>query len=367
MKIGILTFHCAYNYGAVLQAYALQEFLKSKGYSVEIINYRPKYLLTGYRLFHRIKWRGVIGFVKDVIKELIIFPKRFRCWLGFFCFERKYFNLSKPISEKSSIPSSYDVYVVGSDQIWNPYLTHGFDPVYFCDFSFRKDGKFYISYAPSIGITSLNEEERSFFRKQLQNFDIISVREQNARELLTPLVDKPLRCVLDPTLMTPQHVWNKMLTNTFKSEGKYVLVYQAIPNKETLSIAYHIAKQLSAKVIPIACVASFYSRKESQLESPEGFINAIRNATCVVTNSFHGTAFSIIMNRPFYTTMHEENGLNERSRSLLNLLGLQHRMIALNDLPTFSMIDYSKVNSLLDDLRMESQDFLASSLVDYLA
>lgn len=365
MKIGILTFHCAHNYGAVLQCYATQEFLRSKGYDVEIINYRPDYLLEPYRLLKkRIRYRGFVRFIKDIIQELIIFPTRYQHWKGFRRFINQRLLLSQPIDDNSLISADYDVYLVGSDQIWNPNITQGFDKAYFCDFSFEKGTKKYIAYAASMEAKSLDFEKERFYRRQLKRFDAISVREENLMKMLSPLIDMPVRHVLDPTLMVPVSIWDKFHTKSIISE-KFVLVYQVIPDDNTLRIANHIANQISAKVVNVVANMSnisFYTRHSHQNATPEDFISILRNAACVVTTSFHGTAFSLIFNRPFYT-LKLNKGWDERSMSLLNQLNLRDRLVDVISDPEFTEIDYSKVNPVLDALRQESQDFLIKALL----
>ena len=151
MKIGILTFHCAHNYGAVLQCYAMQEFLRCKGHDVEVINYRPKYLLEPYKTFKvkRFLSKKPIRLSKGVIIEFILFPTRLKRFNGFEKFIKNRLSLSEKAT-CSSISPKYDVYIAGSDQIWNPKITHGFDSVFFADFPFIKNMKKYISYAASM-------------------------------------------------------------------------------------------------------------------------------------------------------------------------------------------------------------------------
>lgn len=363
MKIGILTFHCAHNYGAVLQCYAMQEFLRSKGHDVEIINYRPDYLLRPYRLFcKRLNYYGLVSYLKGVIKELLIFPSRCRRRRGFQSFINNRLCLSRPVKDISGIPSNYDVYIVGSDQVWNTFITQGFDGAYFCDFPFPKESKRYLTYAPSMEAKSLDSDSVSYYRTKLTNFDAISVREESMISLLSPLVNTPIQQVLDPTLMVPVSIWNNLLSVPTVSE-KYVLVYQVYYDKNTMRIANHIAAQLSAKVVAIITDMSYDNRMQHQEDTPEEFVNMFRNATCVVTTSFHGTAFSVIFNRPFYT-LRLNKGWDTRSTSLLNQLDLPDRMIDATSTPEFTEIDYSKVNSLLDKLRQESQDYLINALTN---
>ena len=360
MKVGILTFQCAHNYGAVLQCYATQEFLRSKGHDVEIINYRPEYLLRPYRLFDKrnITRGGLKRILKNILQELIIFPTRYTRWKAFQQFINKRLALSKPFAELSSVPDTYDAYIVGSDQVWNPNITCGFDEVYFCNFPFQKGNKKYIAYAASMESKALFATDSQFYHEHLKNFDAISVREKNLQELLSPFTDITIQHVLDPTLMVPSNVWDKFITSSFR-KGKYVLVYQVMHDKNTLRIAKDIANQLRANVMVVGAGVSFYNRHDYNDASPKEFVNLVKNAECIITTSFHGTAFSIILNRPFYTLT---QGWNTRSSSLLMKLGLQERMIDPTTTPQFSGIDYMEVNNKLNVLRLESQDFLTRAL-----
>lgn len=362
MKIGILTFHCAQNYGALLQCYATQEFLKSKGYDVEVINYCPDYLLEPYPLFNtkRLARCSPMGAVLAFIKELIHFPKRCYQRCAFRRFTDKYLTLTSKVV-RQSIPSSYDVYVVGSDQIWNTKITESFDNVYFCDFPFVKGEKRYIAYAASMGKVELvNEQVKEFFHKALRNFDAVSVRECGLRQALQPLSLLPVAEVLDPTLMVDSQLW-KDIASPIPSRKKYVVVYQVRHNENTLRIAKDIAKQINAKVLILGTWFSLNRRISYRSVSPEGFVKIIRNAACVVTTSFHGTAFSVIFNRPFYAIRLNDGG-DSRTQSLLENLGLQERLVEMDSSPIFSRINYSEANAALNILRDKSQEFLLSSL-----
>lgn len=362
MKIGILTFHCAHNYGAVLQCYATQEFLRSRGYDVEVINYRPEYLLKPYKLvaLERFKIKSPILLLKILVIETFIFCDRFKRFRKFEKFINKHLNIGTIVT-RETLPSNCDIYIVGSDQIWNSKITRGFDPVYFADFPFEKGKKKYISYAASMESTTLDDTQVEFYRRNLNNFDALSVRENALLKLLQPLTAKNISHVLDPVLMVPPHIWDSFSADKHKTE-KYVVVYQVRHNPNTFRIANHIAKQIGAKVkILVAWLQFKPIEGTNQTASPEEFVNTIRNAACVVTTSFHGTAFAVAFNRPFYTIRLNDNA-DSRSISLLETVGLTDRLINVDDKPIFTSIDYSTTNQELDKLRKESQDYILNNL-----
>jgi hypothetical protein len=207
---------------------------------------------------------------------------------------------------------------------------------------------------------ALSDDQVMFFKKNLSNFDSLSVREDALQQLLQPLIGKPIYQVLDPVLMAPSQIWDNFSSDREKVE-KYVVVYQVRNHPDTLRIAHHIAAQIGAKVKVLVAWLQTKSKDTDQDATPEEFVDYIRNASCVVTTSFHGSAFSIIFNRPFYT-IRLNDGADTRSSSLLNSIGLEHRMIDANESPIFSQIDYSLVNKKLDLSRVKSQSYLLSSL-----
>ena len=361
MKIGILTFHCAHNYGAVLQCYATQEFLRSKGYEVEVINYRPEYLLKPYRLFDKEIFanKNPIQILKILIVQLLMFYNKYKRFVGFERFIKRRLNIGKTVS-KATLSSDYDAYIIGSDQVWKLGLT-SFDTVYFADFPFLKGEKKYISYAASMEAKTLGTNQEIFFKKALSNFDSLSVREDVLQQLLQPLTNKHISQVLDPVLMAPSQIWNNFSSDKVGVE-KYVVVYQVCYYPDTLRIAHHIATQIEAKVKVLVAGSVFRPIEDTnQTATPEDFVDIIRNAACVVTTSFHGTAFSVVFNRPFYTIKIKDGG-DTRSRSLLTSLGLEGRMLNVEDSPIFTEIDFSTVNKKMEYLRSNSQEFLLNSL-----
>ena len=363
MKIGILTFHCAHNYGAVLQCYALQETLRQMGHEVEVIDYRPDYLVKPYKWFD-IHWfisRNPINAARKFSKEIVLLLTRIKRYRAFEKFISSRLNVSDRVNF-DSIPSKYDIYIMGSDQIWNPYITHGFEPAYFGKFKFSKEKRKYIAYAASMETKSLGEKAQNFYKQTLKNFDAVSVREFQLATLLQPLTDKKIETVLDPTLLADSSIWNKIAKRP-KINQKYVLVYQVRGEKQNiLSVANKIACQLNAVVVEVTSWFSIqFKRIKIQNAAPEEFLGLIKYASFVVTTSFHGTAFSVIFNRPFYC-IRLDDGCDTRSMSLLKNIGLENRMITKDLNPVPSGIDYVEANKRVADLRKMSMNFLIKNI-----
>ena len=373
MKIGILTFHCAHNYGAVLQAYGLQEYLKSCGHEVEIIDYRPKYLtrvysviplprLSGLSWFRKIKrlayWCSILP------KRILLIPTKLRRRKGFEKFISQKMNLSRErFVENGRVPSEkYDAIVFGSDQIWSPNHTEGGDPIFLGDFP-TPVGTFKIVYAASAGASSETLGENLIFVKALKNFNALSVREANLGKSLQPHTDLKIETVLDPTLLADKSIWEK-LAEPPKTSKKYVLVYQVSYNPEADRIAKEFSEQLDAEVVSIWAGYGLPSSCNENMESPEQFVGWFKNAACVVSTSFHGTAFGLIFEKPLYY-VGNGNAAENRPKQILNALGLSERYIAgTSSTPKFSEIDYSLLRNkkLLETLQGHSREFLKKSL-----
>lgn len=376
MKIGILTFHCAHNYGAVLQAYALQEYLKSCGHEVEIIDYRPDYLVRGYKAFpfpslwnvsllrkcKRLSYWGL-----TLPWRVKAFPVRFRRRKGFEKFINEKMNLSAEcFSEGGRVPTEkYDAIIFGSDQIWSPQHTNGGDSVFLGNFPTPKE-TLKIAYAASAGAASATLGENPIFADALKNFDAIGVRESNLAESLQPKTDLKIETVLDPTLLVNKSVWDKIAVEPQIRE-KYVLVYQVAYNPEADRIAKELAEQIGAKVVS---VWAGYSLRGNMLktESPEQFVGWFKNATCVVSTSFHGTAFALIYGRPVYYVSNGAAAEN-RPKQILGALGLADCIISEHAHPQFSEhsdqeMSHSVANSGggISLLRRASREFIARAL-----
>lgn len=366
MKIGILTFHCAHNYGAVLQAYATQEQLKSIGHEVEIIDYRPDYLIRPYDYSLNFKRNNV-----NIIRRLLSYAKMLLIWLGTLHSKprrRKGFNRFinerlqlSPKSRKLPFESDtdYDLYIMGSDQIWNSRITKKLDDLFFGNFSTKPNVK-KISYAASMPLYAFVGGQKKELEVLLEGFAAISVREKELSDYLFSNFRVSAQVVLDPTLLVKNSVWKKIAIQPQLNQ-KYVLVYTLSMRKEAMIVAKRIAQQIDAVVVELSDHPKIIDQKYSySTASPEKFLGWFQEADFVVTSSFHGTAFAISNQKPFYSIARGDER-DARQCSLLNNLDLGHRFINKNTIPDYSEIDYSSVLPKWKEWQDKSLEFLTNS------
>ena len=369
MKIGILTFHCAHNYGAVLQAYALQSYLCGLGYDARIVDYRPAYLTRQYDSFNLYRWfsRNPIRGIRKFATEIRVYGARRMRHLNFEKFINRRLRLQ--CYHQPSDLRAFDLALLGSDQIWNSGITGG-----------RNDDLYWgvsvpvpvASYAASARRIGTGEAEREYIRRALDHLLAVSVRERSLKEILSTLTAHPVVQVLDPTLLTDAEAYEPLCAGFTVPERPYVLVYQVAYDESLGRIATELAKRINGEVIEISAYLEtprIRGSKRIDTASPEEFIGYIRNASCVVTSSFHGTALSIVFRRPF-VTVRLGYEIDNRAKSLLSVLHLEKCSIDKNGTPRIPEIDYEEVGKRLADLRMDSRQFLddvihkASSLLD---
>ncbi len=347
MKIGILTFHRAHNYGAILQAYALQEVLTSRGHYVEFIDYKSPHLLRIYKWF---SWKRFIH--KDIaisIKELKLLPKRKMRYDRF-----QHFIQDKLVLSKHSYNlQSYDAVIIGSDQVWNTTLTFGFDPMYWGDWNHHHT--VVASYAASME-DIIAPNKKSGITRFLKNFDYISVREKDIKEQLKPLTNKPIDVVVDPTLLLNREKWLDLGGKPL-IEHDYILLYQVRNNNVALDIAHKIAAELKIKLVCLSARIDLCNDKVSISSGPLEFLNLFRHAKFVVCTSFHGTVFSIVYHVPFFSVILND-GKDARVINLLSQAGLSERGISEYTNHSLSPINWEHVDEYIEKVRQKSMDYL---------
>lgn len=309
MKINIITCHDVYNYGASLQAYALMTYLSTKGHDTAIIDYKPDYLSHHYefgyvdeknRYYPLCQKYKLIKF----LYSLRLIPITYATWRRikpFNTFKKDRLLCTKCYSSLQSLqndPPIADLYIAGSDQIWNCNLPNGKDAAFFLNFGTPKRR---ISYAASFAMEFIPEQYIDMLNDYLQNLDNISVRESSAVQLLDNIGIKS-KLVVDPVYLLSRQQWSDFAGEKTFIDGKYILVYN-LNHSNSAAIkeeAVKLSKIYGLKIIAID--SSFkcnFSNKNMHNAGPVEFVNLIKHASFMVTDSFHGMSFSLIMHRPF--------------------------------------------------------------------
>lgn len=353
MKIGILTFHYAYNYGALFQAMSLFDYLKSLGHEVYIIDYRNEKILEEYRFFPSTKLSKNFKFYLTYFLKILMRIVRFQ---NFKRFIHENLSLMLPCNIHK-----LDCIIIGSDQVWNKKITGGYDSYYWGDSTFPG---FKIAYAASMNATNLTETDKSIIKEKLKNFRAISVRESIMLPMLGPLTDKKINLVLDPTMLNDTTYWESKCLK-YKKKQKFILAYPLRDVKKVISIASTIAKKYNYKMIVIKGTPGWNPfNNVANTAGPHEVLSLINNSEFVVTSSFHGTALSILLKKQFYTVFCNE-GNNVRTENILNVLQLNKRLISKTcEINLDDKVDYSKVDCILNIEREKSRSFIINSLYE---
>ena len=361
MKIGIITFHTVYNFGAVLQAYGLQEYLCSIGHDAYIIDYCPEYLKERYKTFSlkRILSNNGAARIKFFIREFLTYPilksreRFFRDFLNNFLRLESFEGLDEY--------NDYDAFVFGSDQIWNPLICNGLDPMFFGEFA-AANGKRLISYAGSMGsLKHFSDEQKHLFLKKIAPFYAISSREKEPAEFIAKGLNRPVVTVVDPVLLAGREIFEKIATKNL-TEKPYLLLFTLGNNERTFNIAHKIAKEKKLKVVEIVSFqVSLKKGSVIQALSVPEFLGYIYAANFVVTSSFHGTALSVLFGKELYYVP-DDSKTGERATNLLQMLGIGDRVWSSDYGNDESPIEYNSVFSTLDVERRKSADFIKSAL-----
>ena len=365
MKVGILTYHRAENYGALLQAYALRTYLQSLGHDVSFVDYWPKYHSAYFWLFpwQQLKGRGIKG--KLVLTAQFVLwcvPRYVRKQRLCKFMADKLLLSKKPVYiDRSSITEGFDVVFYGSDQIWRKQNLGGvgFDDWYFGTDNVKAARK--VVYAGSMGTIKPSAQDDEYLKRMMRNFSSISVREQDLQSYLHRLgVSSTL--VLDPVFLLSASQWRELKEKSARN-GKYILFYNLLNNAESR----HFAEQLSReKALPIKEITKRTSPRAIgsryiRTASVEDFLQLIDEAEYVVSNSFHGVAFSIIFQKQFYAV-----GMGNKANrvvSLLKSIGIEYRYSENGEvLSNNQPIDYTVVSKKLSILQESSEKYISITL-----
>lgn len=359
MRISILTFHFVENYGAQLQAYALQTYLQSMGNEVEIFDFRPSKLIDDYKIIH-------FKSLKKMIADLLRLRTRKKQTEKFKDFMNENLNLSlerydDTLNIKNFI-NTKDVFICGSDQIWNLPLT-GYSYQYFLNFiNGNKCNK--ISYAASFG-DSIQDKDKELINSYLKEFHALSVRENSSVDIINNLTNKSSACVLDPVFLLSANQWrNLSFYDTTLVSKSYILIYDLIGrgDKTLIKKAKIEAKRLNKKIISIHPLTTKRYGIDYNLYDvgPKEFLWLIDNAEMIFTNSFHATSFSLIFQKKF--VVNHRKGKLSRTKALLKLLSMECK----NDISMIPGEDIQIINKenqiFLDYERQKSVNFLKNSI-----
>jgi hypothetical protein len=355
MRIGIITLSASDNYGAMLQAFALQEYIKSLGHETYIIDYLPEYKLRNYRPFILNRWlsKSPIKTLRKIKDEAPKYPCRVLRHKRALKFRNTYFNLY-PYTQGMDF-HEFDAIVLGSDQIWNPQNTNNcLEDIYWGVGANCK----VVSYAPSMGRASLDKKDVAYVSMALENMNNISVRESSMIDVLQPLTKKTITQVIDPTFLLSRDNYEPLVEEP-RIDKPYMLLFDLFERPSTLVFALKFAEKNNCKLIRLqgAISAPFWRKDVVQTATVGVFLGLIKAAKCVITSSFHGMAFSIIFNKPFYS-IRQHSQIDLRAESILDKIGLKDRMVDDTCDIVFTGIDYNPVMERISDVTSISKEYL---------
>lgn len=353
MKIGILTFPNSPSFGASLQMLGLYDALRDLGHDVEIINYKNTYMSEKKHLVNRNSNK-----VKNFMISLLDIPSKIK----FKTFENcMLFYPKTTLCEKDNlldISNRYDYLICGSDQVWNPYIT-GEDLHYFFDFCI--DNKKKISYAASFGVNELDNAYSKKVRNELIKFKSISVREERGVEIVKNMVGNKCKLVLDPTMLLTKEVWQSKEKAVSGLPSKYIVKFIFNYDKKVEQYISELSKKTGLPIITIGgtIVSKFKSDRFTGPIGPDEWLYVLDHADYIVTDSFHGAAFSIIFNKQLFVSL--ASATNSRLKTLMKTFDLENNIIQNNY--SINEIDYRDVEKIMNVKRNNSLDFLRNSIV----
>ncbi len=371
-----ITFHASHNCGSFMQAYALQTFLHNSGYNNEIINFSN----YGQQQVYAVKAKN--DNPKNILKNVILLPHRRILNETFYNYENFINSNLKLTQQKFSTdeelqkyPFIYDTYISGSDQIWNITLEDG-DDAYFLDFVHQNNTK-RIAYAPSFGAKSIkkhtNDNQYKHYKQLLAKYNFLSSREKNGQKWLKDMLDIEVPVVLDPTLLLTRDDY-KQLEQPYDSKVKprYIFYYSPAYDHKINQLVKKIAKKYQLQVV-VWNPKNYYLKGMNlsgfhlaQNQSPGVYLSLIRDATLVITTSFHGTIFSSIYQKNFWTI--RNGGMfrdDDRVQTLIDQLKINDRLIPIKfnlDFDYMQNLDYTAYHTNLRVLKKKSEGFLRKAL-----
>lgn len=352
LRVCGITLDHTVNYGSCFQAYALQKAVEGIQLSDGSTS---SYTLIPIRTFR--EWNSKRSVISMLLLPIISLYRR-----KFVGFENKYmhFTKSKSLSDLPALNDETDVFMCGSDVIWNPDFNHNLNAFYL---DFAKKYKF--SYAASFGKAEISDQQLSATKDYLEELNTISIREKNGLEIIRRCLDKPVKVVADPVFLLTKDEWNSIMP-ALESIGKYIFVYMTHLSETANLFIDNLKKRTGLRVI-ISAIGpkQVLKMKALQIQTPDEWLRLISNAEYVVTNSFHATAFSIMFHKKFFTVVNGDKakGINIRMNDLLTELGLENRIFA--EIPNeidLGEIDYLEIDKKIETMRNNSLEFIQKNL-----
>lgn len=368
MKIATITCQHVYNYGATLQAFALQYYQESLGHEVEIISYLPTYKHR-YDLHYISKNRKaykLFFWCKPILNKFAEhYNKKMLTTIGrkpvFDAFDKDYLHLTATpyynVDELRKNPPAADIYIAGSDQIWNTDGQNGRDPAYYLDFGTAKK----ISYAASFAVSEVADEWKTFVKQQLSHFSAISVREKTGLKILENLGYSGEN-VVDPVFLLSAEEWIKAL-NLKPVKKDYIFLYDFLHNNDAMrTYALQLKQQTGLPIISINDLdTTDYSDVNINDAGPREFLQYILGAQYVICESFHATAFSLIFHKQFATWPLATQKNSSRMTDLLSLVSLSSRFHSQELKQIQTDINWEYIDTKLSDSAQKSKFFLLQS------
>ncbi len=381
MRIGIITIHNSPSYGGSLQAFALYKFLEQRGYNVEIIDlhrpYQDDYQASSrYKLYAEFSLKS---FIKENLRKILCHKKRspsaignhyseiafekFSSFNGMLRYSKAYLGCDSLYEN----PPMYDVYITGSDQVWNPYQPYCIEPYFL---TFAPKGKKRIAYAASIGLDCLPLKMEKLVSSWLKDYDKLAVREQQTADYLKSLTGLEITTVSDPTFLLDSDYWKSIAV--VPSKKGYILMFTLSYNSSVLDYCKKLSAESERELISIRMKQSEYSKSAGYTAitdaGPAEFIGYMANAELVITDSFHGTVFAFLMGaNNVFTYISEGNKRGVRIVNLYNELGYSNHILRGNLVHSYEAleamnIDKKKVRETIKDMTNTSRQFLLDSL-----
>ena len=371
MKVCCITLTETPNYGAVLQAYALKEYVSSLGHEYTLLNYENKAQRLKFSFWGKTEFMDW----KYSLYKKVQYPINLYRIKKIVTFQHEKGNLS-PLVKRGDLPKikkQYDAFICGSDQVWNNPEVNHYDDTFFLRFA---EGKNTIAYAASFGKTEdmLTDRDRDIYRDNIGRIRHISVRENSGIGLVKTYGHKDAVWVCDPVFLLSKEEWRKAAIAP-KKRG-YILVYligNAVNqecNRKIMKEANALGRKMNLPLVKISRgLSSMLSEGSFSFPTTPEWLGLIANADLLITNSFHGVSFASIFNKDFFCFVDgaENNKMNTRIYSILKKLALEDRLVGVDNPGCFyekGAIDYTKPNEMMSQFIEESKKFIRESLAD---